>query len=192
MNVDEQLFQRVPDGQSEHIWECDSCGDVILTMEGTSPKVCCGEEMSPSSELSVDRSEVRVQDTEHLLRAVFGIGRTAVEVCFHVLEANEATAEEIADRTGLDRSGVARHLTHLYDLGLINRSTENLEDGGLVHVYTAPSPTEVQHRPQLLFFRWAADALTILDALNEQKLDLLTSRQSYSSDRIYWDSVGGG
>jgi len=164
---------------------CERCDDVVLSIEGTT-KRCCGAEMSPPREPASVPSGVRLEDPEQMLRSVFGIGRTAVEVCLRVLEAGEATAGEISEQTDLDKSGVARHLNHLDELGLIDKSVENLREGGSVHVYRAPSTRTVKRRPQTLFLCWATDALDVLDAMNEQKVDLVTGRASYSPERIYW------
>jgi predicted transcriptional regulator len=172
---------------SSHVLRCDACGDVVLSMEATTPKVCCGEEMQSVSEPPTGRSQVESNDPKRVLESVFGIGKTAVEICFRVLHDNEATAGEIAEATGLDQSGVSRHLNHLHELGLVDKSVKNLSDGGSVNVYTAPSSERVQQQPQLLLFYWAADALGILQALNREKLDLLDHRTP-PSEAVYWES----
>ena len=187
MSDRDRAFRIASEEESEHILECDVCDDVVLPIQSTTTKVCCGKEMTPLSDVPTGRAHVRLDDPTHLLHSVFGIGRTAVEICFLVLQANELTAKEIAEETGLDQSGVSRHLKHLTELGLIDRSSKNLRDGGSVHIYSAPASETVRRQPQLLFSCWATDALSILRALNNQKLDLLADRRTAPSQTVYWN-----
>ena len=185
MSEREYAFQNAADGETDNLLRCDVCGDVVLSMQATTPKICCGEEMTSQSEPPVGGSQIRCEDPEHVLMSVFGIGESAVEICFHVLHASEATTREIAEATGLDQSGVSRHLKHLHELGLIDKSVRNLSEGGSVNVYAAPSSERVQRQPQRLLFYWVADALEILQALNREKMDLIEQRNR-PSENVYW------
>lgn len=162
------------------MFECDACGNVGL---GRGEIVCCGEQMRPVEKRDATLNEPSLED---LLRTVFGMSDSELEICLCVMEAGEVTTAELAERIGYDRSVVARHLNHLVDLGVVEKHRRLLEDGGHVYVYTPTGPDVVRDRFTQLFLWWVQLATDQLDALRREKVEAIVDAEAREPQwRIY-------
>lgn len=154
------------DSEGENkVFECDACGNVGL---GRGEIVCCGEQMRPVQKRDAAISQPSLQD---LLRTVFGMSDSELEICLCVMEAGEVTTAELAERIGYDRSVVARHLNHLADLEVIEKRRRLLEAGGHVYVYTPTDPATVRDNLRGQFLEWVRQASALVDDLRREKVE---------------------
>lgn len=144
-------------------YSCRQCQSVTFAERG---KQCCGEEMIPLEGEATADPELMT-----LLRNVFGISRTGIDICVYITKTEQATTDEIATALDINRSNVTRQLSSLRSLGVVERRDETLKKGGRIHVYTPVPPEETRQRLREGFFSWASDALTLLDEVDRRKLE---------------------
>jgi predicted transcriptional regulator len=147
---------------------CDDCGTVAF---GDEEPRCCGRPMG-SVEAPVETTDAVASPTlDDLLRTVFDMTDTELELCLCVMAGGELTVKELSATTGYDRSVVARHLNHLADLAVLDKRRRLLETGGEVYVYTPVPPEEIRHTFTRLFLDWVVDAARLLDDLSREKVE---------------------
>lgn len=144
-------------------YSCRQCGSVTLSRTG---RRCCGEEMDP-----IDVTATNEPDVGSLVSQVFGISQTGVEICVYIAENGEVTIRDIATEFGIDRSTVNRQLDQLREVRFVERHETALKEGGRVHHYSLVSPEKRHHRRREAFMSWVADALGLLDEIDERKLE---------------------
>jgi predicted transcriptional regulator len=170
---------------TSQIYECDDCGSVSFGDESA----CCGE-AEP-----VEASPVENPDIAVVLREVFGISETGLNVCLCLMEDGESTAADIAERLDIDRSTVGRQLNHLTDIGVLDKRERLLKNGGYVHVYSPVPVEEVRKRLTVGLYAWMEEALELVEHINREKLDALARADGEGLERrgdddetnIYWD-----
>lgn len=148
------------------VYRCRACDNVALASAAADQMTCCGGTLE---EVAVD-TEIQEPETDRVLREVFGLTDTGMEICLCVMEQEEATVSDIADDVDLDRSAVSRYVNDLVDIGLLEKATRNLKDGGYVHVYRHNPPEEVEEHLTMGFYAWTAEAVKLIDALNSDKM----------------------
>ncbi|WP_166035507.1 helix-turn-helix domain-containing protein [Halorussus pelagicus] len=165
------------------VYECRECGNISL--DSVSSTCCDGRVVAVDGDGVVESPEL-----PDLLRNVFGISETGLHVCLCLMEENEATAAEIAERLDIDRSTVGRQLNHLTDIGLLDKRQRLLESGGYVNVYS-PVPVEtVQKRLRVGLYAWVNDALDLVENVNREKIRAMARGDDGGSDdgaSIYWE-----
>ncbi|MFB6089943.1 MAG: helix-turn-helix domain-containing protein [Halobellus sp.] len=148
------------------------CPDCDALAVGATDATCCGESMEPVG----PGAPVDEPSLETLLDTVFGISDTELELCLCVMEGGEVTVSELADRVDVDRSVVARHLSDLVDLGLVERERRLLRQGGHVYVYAPVPEATVRDRLATAFAAWVEAAATELDAVSREKIEAMADR----------------
>lgn len=118
-----------------------------------------------------DAVPVEQPDEETILRTVFGMSETELAICRRLMARREVTVEELASAVDRDRSVVTRHLNHLVELGMVDRQSRVLSEGGRVHVFTHRSPDAVRKRFRLGLFTWIADAVDVIEQFSEDKIE---------------------
>lgn len=163
------------------VYECPECGGVSLDASA-----CCGESLT-----SVDVEPVEHPDLAVVLRDVFGISETGLEICLCLMEEGESTAAALAERLGIDRSTVGRQVNHLTDVGVLDERRRLLEDGGYVHVYSPVPVEEVRKRLTLGLYAWTDEALEVVERVDREKLDALARGDADPAageePSIHWD-----
>lgn len=146
---------------------CSDCG--ALAIDATDI-TCCDETME-----QVDPEAPVVEPSlETLLKTVFGISEAELEVCLCVMEHGNTTVAELTERVDVDRSVVARHLSDLVEIGVVERERRLLRQGGHVYVYTPVSEAAVRSRLTASFAAWVADAAAELDSVTREKVEAIT------------------
>lgn len=170
-----------PDTERE-VYECQHCGNVTL-----------GDPASNSSEAnltSIEETPVKRPELAVVLREVFGISETGINVCICLMEEGESTAGTLAERLDIDRSTVGRQLNHLTDIGLLEKRQRLLKDGGYVYVYSPVDVEQVRQRLTVGLYAWFGEALELVENINREKVKAL-ARADGGGDggtaEIYWD-----
>lgn len=149
--------------------ECTECGTVAL---GPGTVECCAGRMTP---VDGDLDGVEAPSLDELLRAVFDMSGTELDVCLCVMEGGEQTVKDLAARVDYDRSVVARHLNHLVDLGVVEKRRRLLEGGGHAYLYSPEPPEVVRRQFRRLFLAWVRDGGTHIDELRREKVEAIVA-----------------
>ncbi|MCX2818377.1 TrmB family transcriptional regulator [Haladaptatus sp. F3-133] len=150
------------------VYECRSCDNYVLSTAADSEMTCCGGSIE-----RVDQQGASIQspETKPLFKQAFGTTETEMEICLCVMDEGEATANDISDVLGVERSVVSRYANHLVEVGFLHKSERNLREGGRVHVYTHATGEEVTRSLTLGFYRWAAEATRLIDEFGRKKME---------------------
>ena len=147
---------------------CDECGNVAV---GTGRITCCEATMTPREPVaSVDEPELA-----DLLHDVFEMSDTELEVCLRVMEGGTTSVNELAERTGYDRSVVSRHLNHLASLGVVEKQRRLIERGGHVYVYRPVAPEVVREQLTAAFATWIRGATEQIATLRKEKVESIAA-----------------
>lgn len=142
---------------------CDRCGNLAV---GTGAITCCETTMTPAEPVDA----VADPELETLLREVFGMSDTELEVCLCVMEGGTMTVKELADRIEYDRSVISRHLNHLAELGVVEKQRRLIEQGGHVYAYRPVDPDTVHERLTAAFVTWVHGAAEQIATLRQEKV----------------------
>ncbi|WP_336338260.1 helix-turn-helix domain-containing protein [Haloarcula brevis] len=149
------------------MFECATCGGVGIG--DTRPECCDG----PMETVGTAETAAAEPSLETLLRTVFDMSGTELDVCLCVMEGGELTVAELAERIGYDRSVVARHLNHLAEFGVVEKRRRIRPAGGHVYVYTPQPPDVVRERLRGEFLAWVRLATVQLDGLQREKVEAI-------------------
>jgi predicted transcriptional regulator len=156
-----------PPADEPRLFECATCGGVGI---GDNRPECCG---GPMDAVETGDAAVDEPSLETLLRTVFDMSGTELDVCLCVMEGGELTVAELAEQIGYDRSVVARHLNHLADFGVVEKRRRIRPAGGHVYVYTPQPPEVVRERLRGEFLSWVRLATAQLGGLQREKVEAI-------------------
>lgn len=166
-----------PSASDLDIYECSTCGDVRLS-DGDA--TCCGRRMGV-----VERPvPIESPDTEEIVREVFDISPTELDVCRQVMAAGETTVGELVERVDRDRSVVSRHLNHLVELGVVEKRSRVLAEGGRIGVYSSRSEDVVRRQLTLGLYAWCLDAIERVEDVNEEKIAMMAEGADTETDAV--------
>ena len=172
------------------IYECRSCDNYVLSTATESEMTCCGGTLERVDD---EGASVEKPETKPLFRQVFGMTETEMDICLCVIDEGEATANDISEALGVERSVVSRYANHLVKVGFLHKSERNLREGGRVHVYTHASPEEVTRSLTLGFYRWAAEATELIEEFEREKMEQMAKagadvKEDEDTGRsVYWE-----
>ena len=158
------------------VYRCDSCGELMMASEEAADEGCCGEGLEKVDTESME-TEINDPDAESVLRDMFGLGETSLNICFCVIENEGATVSEVADEMGIDRSAVSRHMKRLVETGILRRQERNLKQGGVVHIYAHEDPEVVKERLAVGAFLWTSQVVELISELNDEKMEAMMDEE---------------
>ena len=165
---------------SVDLFECRTCGNLGL---GSGDIRCCERRMRS---VEASASPVTPPSLDDVLRTVFDMSETELDVCLCVMEGGEQTVNELVEQIDYDRSVVARHLNPLVELGVLERRRRLLKRGGDVYVYAPLDPEVVRRNFTELFLGWVAHAAPLLAELQRDKVEAIVETASPDPEwRIY-------
>lgn len=160
-------------GSQLTVYSCRHCGSVILDERR---RQCCNGDME-----SIDVDAVKEPEQRVLLRHVFGISQTGLDICTYVMEHGEATPAEIARALDINRSTATRQLNQLRDLGVMECRKESLTGGGEVQTFSPVSMAEIRQRHRESLLSWVTDAIDLINELDRRKLEAAAARERTES-----------
>ena len=172
------------------VYECRTCDNYVLSTAGDSEMTCCG---GPLDRVDADDegASTREPETKPLFKQVFGMTETEMDICLCVMDEGEATANDISDALGVERSVVSRYANHLVKVGFLHKSERNLREGGRVHVYSHATAEEVTRSLTLGFYGWATDATQLIDAFGREKMEQMAEADEADKGEdgvgVYWE-----
>jgi predicted transcriptional regulator len=170
------------------VYECRTCDNYVLSTAGDSEMTCCG---GPLDRVDVEDegAATREPETKPLFKQVFGMTETEMDICLCVMDEGEATANDISDALGVERSVVSRYANHLVEVGFLHKSERNLREGGRVHVYTHATPEEVTRSLTAGFYGWATDATALIHEFEREKMEQMAEIEEETDEGagVYWE-----
>lgn len=157
------------------LYECRSCDEYRL---GYGETICCGEPMDEFD----DTVPIEPPDEEQLMRTVFDISETELEVCRHLMAEGEATIRELTETVDRDRSVITRHLNDLVELGVLEKHSRVLSEGGRINFYSHRSVDAIRRQFKLGLYTWMIEAVDVIDDFSEEKLELMVQGDGSETD----------
>ncbi|WP_265112569.1 transcriptional regulator [Halosolutus halophilus] len=172
------------------IYECETCPNICLTVRDPPESMSChGESMRRVTTCSID---VQTPELESVLLEAFGLPKSGIDICMCVIDQRAASASQVADQLGYDRSTVTRYLNKRVEVGMLGRRQLNREDGGVVNVYTGLPIEDVKRETIVGFYVWAGEAAKLIEAANLQKEEQLDERSNTEDDgegMLIWERL---
>jgi predicted transcriptional regulator len=175
-----------PSSSRYDVFECSDCDNVVLALGRDDPPMSChGEPMERVTDMEMD---VKPPDIRQVLLDAFGLPKAGLDICLCVIGEGPLSANEVADSLGYDRSTVTRYLNKLVDLGLLQRSELNREEGGVVNVYHSVDLERMRRETLIGFYIWAGEAATLIEEANLTKKDYLEENPDQDLPDVFWES----
>lgn len=170
---------------SYDIYECRQCDNVVLVIGRDDPPLAChGHPMDPVTESPVPVDPPELPD---VLLSAFGLPKAGLDICLCVIGEGPLPAGDVADRLGYDRSTVTRYLNELVEFGLLDRTTLNREDGGVINVYHSIDLEQMRRDTLVGFYVWAGQAAELIEEANLTKRDYLEANPDQSLPDVFWE-----
>jgi predicted transcriptional regulator len=167
------------------IYECQDCRNVVLTMQDCDGGMTCHGE--PMTEVSDCEMDVHPPDLRQVLLDAFGLPKPGLDICLCVIGDGPVSPGEIAETLDYDRSTVTKYLNVLVDIGLLQKSQLNREDGGFVNVYHSIDLDRMRRETLIGFYVWAGEAASLIEQANLTKADYVSEDYSTGLHEVFWD-----
>ncbi|MEF8775289.1 MAG: helix-turn-helix domain-containing protein [Haloarculaceae archaeon] len=175
-----------PTSSRYDLFECPDCDNVVLALGRDDPPMSChGQEMERVTDLQM---QVKPPDVRQVLLEAFGLPKAGLDICLCVIGEGPLSANEVADSLGYDRSTITRYLNKLVELGLLQRSELNREEGGVVNVYHSVDLERMRRETLIGFYVWAGEAAALIEDANLTKQDYLEENPDRELPDVFWDS----
>lgn len=146
------------------IYHCPSCGEIEPDRETT----CCGEEMEEIKTTAV----FEPPEVEEVAKQVFGAPAMELEICDVLMAQGEASVSTLTEQFAYDRSTIYRHLDHLVERGMVTKRSEQLTEGGRVHVYSCVPPDEMRRKLTASLYLWEQKVIEKMDDRMQTKIEV--------------------
>ena len=177
-----------PDSSRYDVFECPDCDNVVLALGRDDPPMSCHDE--PMERVTDVEMSVKPPDVKEVLLDAFGLPKAGLDICLCVIGEGPLSANEVAESLGYDRSTVTRYLNTLVDLGLLQRSELNREQGGVVNVYHSVDLERMRRETLIGFYVWAGEAASLIEEANLTKQDYLDENPDRDLPDVFWESFG--
>jgi predicted transcriptional regulator len=179
-----------PTSSRYNLYECPDCDNVVLALGRDEPPMSChGKAMERVTDVEMN---VRPPDVKQVLLEAFGLPKAGLDICLCVIGEGPLSANEVAESLGYDRSTVTRYLNKLVDLGLLERSELNREEGGVVNVYHSVDLDRMRRETLIGFYVWAGEAAALIEDANLTKQDYLEENPDRELPDVFWESFSDG
>ncbi|CCQ36017.1 TrmB family transcription regulator [Natronomonas moolapensis 8.8.11] len=175
-----------PESSRYDLFACSDCDNVVLAIGRDDPPMSChGEPMERITDVEMS---VKPPDVKEVLLDAFGLPKAGLDICLCVIGEGPLSANEVAESLGYDRSTVTRYLNTLVDLGLLQRSELNREQGGVINVYHSVDLERMRRETLIGFYVWAGEAASLIEAANLTKQDYLDENPDRDLPDVFWES----
>lgn len=172
------------------IFECLDCGNTVLALgrDGREdPSITCHGE--PMERVATPEMDVQPPDLRQVLLQAFGLPKSGLDICLHVIEDGPLTANEVADALDYDRSTVTRYLNKLVELGLLRQVELNRKSGGVVNVYRPVDIDRIRRESLIGFYVWAGEAAARIEETKaKMKQRYLEDGPDREFPAVFWKS----
>lgn len=169
-----------------NLYECPDCDNIVLALGRDEPPMSCHDQ--PMERVTDINMRVKPPDVKQVLFQAFGLPKAGLDICLCVIGEGPLSAAEVADSLGYDRSTVARYLSQLVELGLLQQSELNREGGGVVNVYHPVDLEQMRRETLIGFYVWAGEAAALIEDANLTKQDYLKENPDMQLPEVFWES----
>ncbi len=166
------------------VYECQDCNNVVLTMQDVEGGMTCHGE--PMVEITDWEMDVQPPDLRQVLLDAFGLPKMGLDICLCVIGEGPVSPSELAETLDYDRSTIRRYLNELVDVGLLQKSQLNREEGGFVNVYHSVDLDRMRRETLVGFYVWAGEAAALIEQANLTKADYLSEDHSDGLQEVFW------
>ncbi|MFB6311836.1 MAG: helix-turn-helix domain-containing protein [Salinirussus sp.] len=175
-----------PGADGYDIYECEDCDNFVLVVGRDDPPMSChGRPMRRVTEIDIT---VKRPDVRQVLLQAFGLPKAGLDICLCVIDEGPLSANEVAELLGYDRSTITRYLNKLVELGLLQRSELNREEGGVVNVYHSVDLETMRRETLFGFYVWAGEAAQLIEDANITKQDVLDENPERELPEVFWEA----
>ena len=175
-----------PASSRYNLFECPDCDNVVLALGRDDPPMSCHDE--PMERVTDVEMQVKPPNVKQVLLQAFGLPKAGLDICLCVIGEGPLSASEVADSLGYDRGTITRYLNKLVDLGLLQRSELNREEGGVVNVYHSVDLERMRRETLIGFYVWAGEAAALIEDANLTKQDYLDENPDRELPDVFWES----
>ena len=175
-----------PASSRYNLFECPDCDNVVLALGRDDPPMSCHDK--PMERVTDVEMQVKPPNVKQVLLQAFGLPKAGLDICLCVIGEGPLSASEVADSLGYDRSTITRYLNKLVDLGLLQRSELNREEGGVVNVYHSVDLERMRRETLIGFYVWAGEAAALIEDANLTKQDYLDENPDRELPDVFWES----
>ena len=166
------------------IYKCQDCMNVVLTMQDCDGGMTChGEPMVEITECEMD---VNPPDLRQVLLDAFGLPKMGLDICLCVIGEGPMSPGELAETLGYDRSTIRSYLNQLVEVGLLQKSQLNREEGGVVNVYHSVDLDRMRRETLVGFYVWAGEAASLIEQANLTKADYRSGDHDDGLQDVFW------
>jgi len=176
-----------PTSSRYDLYECPDCDNIVLALGRDEPPMSCHNK--PMERVTDLEMTVQPPDIKQVLLQAFGLPKAGLDICLCVIGEGPLSANEVAESLGYDRSTITRYLNKLVELGLLERSELNREEGGVVNVYHSVDLERMRRETLIGFYVWAGEAAALIEDANLTKQDYLEENPDQELPDVFWDSV---
>lgn len=167
------------------IYECRECENIVLALGSRRGEMTChGEAMMAITDWEID---IEPPDLRQVLLDAFGLPKTGLDICLCVIGEGPLAPGEVADMLGYDRSTISRYLNELVEIGLLQKSRLNREEGGTVSVYHSIDLAKMRRDTLVGFYVWAGEAASLIEKANGTKEEYHEEDYSEELREVFWD-----
>jgi predicted transcriptional regulator len=184
--VESREVQYDPESSRYDLYECPDCDNIVLALGRDEPPMSCHDK--PMERVTDLEMSVQPPDVKQVLLQAFGLPKAGLDICLCVIGEGPLSANEVAESLGYDRSTITRYLNKLVELGLLERSELNREEGGVVNVYHSVDLERMRRETLIGFYVWAGEAAALIEDANLTKQDYLEENPDRELPDVFWDT----
>lgn len=175
-----------PETSRYDIFECPDCDNIVLALGRSDPPMACHDK--PMVRVTDVEMGVKPPDVRQVLLQAFGLPKPGLDICLCVISDGPLSAGEVAELLGYERSTITRYLNTLVDIGLLQKSQLNREEGGVVNVYHPVDLERLRRETLVGFYVWAGEAAARIEEANLTQQDYLDQNDGEGLPEVFWDS----
>ncbi len=175
-----------PESSRYDLLECPTCDNIVLALGRDDPPMLCHDE--PMERVTDLDMTVKTPNVKQVLLEAFGLPKAGLDICLCVIGEGPLSASEVAELLGYDRSTITRYLNTLVELGLLQESQLNREEGGVVNVYHSVDLERMRRETLIGFYVWAGEAAALIEDANLTKQDYLEANPDRELPEVFWES----
>lgn len=174
-----------PDTSRYDLFECPDCDNIVLALGRSDPPMTCHN--NPMERVTDVEMRVKPPDVKQVLLQAFGLPKPGLDISIYVISEGPLSANEVAQELGYERSTITRYLNKLVEIGLLQKSQLNREEGGVVNVYHPVDLERLRRETLVGFYVWAGEAAARIEESNLTQQDHLEENDNQDIPNVFWD-----
>lgn len=184
--VDERPVSYDPETSRYDLFECPDCDNIVLALGRSDPPMTCHNK--PMERVTDVGMEVKPPEVKQVLLQAFGLPKPGLDIALFVISEGPLSANDVAEALGYERSTITRYLNTLVEIGLLQKSQLNREEGGVVNVYHPVDLEQLRRETLVGFYVWAGEAAARIEESNLAQQESLEGNEERELPEVFWDS----